>query len=193
MTRPRRERRSRRAIAPSRSLRPGRPPGAKPERQIGKRASLASRRRRLGPPQEGRRRGAQAPGFPAPSASARAGARFLLPSPGVLHVLAATTLLLTVADHWTTWLCLRAPIPGWEVTEANPLADWLFATVGLVPGLVLDTALTVAALAFLVGTGWVPRAGKLALFGAAVVWTAVAVVNNFGAISAMGLSPWGPA
>ena len=45
----------------------------------------------------------------------------------MLALLAVLTLALTAADHWTTYLCLRAPVEGWQVTEANPLASWLFA------------------------------------------------------------------
>ena len=44
----------------------------------------------------------------------------------MLRALTGLTLLLTGADHWTTYLCLRLPVEGWEVIEANPLADWLF-------------------------------------------------------------------
>ena len=60
----------------------------------------------------------------------------------MLRLLAGFTLLLTGADHWTTYLCLRMPVEGWEVIEANPLADWLFQVMGLVPGPAIDTAIT---------------------------------------------------
>ena len=52
----------------------------------------------------------------------------------MLHWLAGLTVVLTAADHWTTYLCLRGPVEGWRVSELNPLADWLFATFGLVSG-----------------------------------------------------------
>ena len=35
-------------------------------------------------------------------------------------------VLLNLADNATTFLCLRAPVPGFEVSEANPAASWLF-------------------------------------------------------------------
>jgi len=107
----------------------------------------------------------------------------------MLHILVALTLLLTAADHWTTYLCLRAPVPGWEVTEANPIADWLFQSIGLVPGILLDSAVTLAAIAFLLGTALVPRAAKGGFFVAIVAWTTWAVVNNVKAILSMGISP----
>lgn len=111
----------------------------------------------------------------------------------MLPVLVALTLLLTVADHWTTYLCLRAPIAGWQVTEANPLADWLFGSLGLVPGLLLDSVVSVVAIACLLATTLVPRDAKHVFFGAVVVWTAWAVVNNLQALQALGVSPWGGA
>ena len=107
----------------------------------------------------------------------------------MLHILVALTLLLTAADHWTTYLCLRAPVSGWQVTEANPIADWLFQGMGLVPGILLDSAVTLAAIAFLLGTALVPRAAKGGFFLAIVAWTTWAVVNNVKAILSMGISP----
>lgn len=106
----------------------------------------------------------------------------------MLHILVFLTLLLTAADHWTTYLCLRAPIPGWHVTEANPIADWLFTSVGLVPGIVVDSFLTVGALGFLLGTALVPRRAKTLFFCLIIAWTGYAVVNNLQAIRTMGLS-----
>lgn len=108
-----------------------------------------------------------------------------------MRVLALVTLLVTAADHWTTWLCLRQPVSGWEVTEANPLADWLFQTVGLVPGLLLDSAVTLVAVAFLLSTRRLPRSAKAAFLTFVIAWTGYAVVNNFQAIQALGLLPLG--
>ena len=107
----------------------------------------------------------------------------------MLYLLAALTLALTAADHWTTYLCLRTPIEGWIVTEANPLADWLFQAAGLVGGLAIDTAVTVAAVAFLVSTRRLPTAAKHACFGVIALTTGYAVLNNLGALESLGLSP----
>ena len=57
-----------------------------------------------------------------------------------MRILALLTLFMTAADHWTTWLCLHRPVEGWKVTEANPISDWLFGAVGLVPGLLPNLA-----------------------------------------------------
>jgi hypothetical protein len=101
------------------------------------------------------------------------------------------TLLLSAADHWTTYLCLRSPVNGFDVSEANPIAAWLFHSVGLVEGLLIDSVLTVFAVAFLLTTRRMPRAAKLAFLVAVIGWTGVAVANNLKAISVLGLSPLG--
>ena len=109
----------------------------------------------------------------------------------MLHALAGLTLLLTAADHWTTYLCLRGPVQGWRVSEVNPLADWLFSTFGLVPGLMIDTTVTLAAVGFLLSTALFPRSAKGTCFTIIAVSTAWAVINNLRAIEVLGLSPLG--
>ena len=106
----------------------------------------------------------------------------------MMRILALLTLLLSAADHWTTYLCLRAPVSGWKVVEANPIAEWLFASAGLVPGLLVDSALTLGAVAFLLKTRRVAPPTKFLFFGVVVVWTGYAVVNNVQAISTIGIS-----
>jgi len=110
-----------------------------------------------------------------------------------MPLLIALVLMLTAADHWTTWLCLRAPVAGWEVSEANPLAAWLFGRMGLLPGILFDSALTLVAIAFLLSTDLVPRPLKQAFFAVVVAWTGWAVANNLRALTDMGLSPFGGA
>ena len=109
----------------------------------------------------------------------------------MVHALVTLTALFTAADHWTTYLCLRAPVPGWQVIEANPIADWLFTAVGLVPGILIDSVLTVGAITFLLLTPLVPQVAKGCFFFVVAAWTGYAVVNNFRAIAMMGLSPLG--
>lgn len=105
----------------------------------------------------------------------------------MLRVLAGLSLILTGADHWTTYLCLRGPVAGWEVTEANPVADRLFEFAGLVPGLAIDSVITICAVAFLVTTAVLSRGTKTAFLGLIASSTAYAVVNNVHAIQTMGL------
>ena len=109
----------------------------------------------------------------------------------MLHWMAGLTLVLTAADHWTTYLCLRGPVTGWQVSEVNPLADWLFMKFGLVPGLLIDSSITLFAIAFLLSTNLFPRSAKSVCFGVLVVSTAWAVLNNLRAIEVLGLSPLG--
>ncbi len=109
----------------------------------------------------------------------------------MVHALVTLTALLTAADHWTTYLCLRAPVPGWQVIEANPIADSLFTAVGLVPGILIDSVFTLGAITFLLLTPLVPPLAKGCFFFVVAAWTGYAVVNNFRAIAMMGLSPLG--
>ena len=105
----------------------------------------------------------------------------------MLPVFAALAMVFALLDHVTTWLCLRAPIPGWEIREANPLAAWLFGHFGLVQGLALDTAVTLSAVILLAQTQRVPRAARLALLGLLIATSAFAVANNFDVIQQIGL------
>ena len=109
----------------------------------------------------------------------------------MVHLLAAVTLLLSAFDHWTTYLCLRSPVGGFEVTEANPFSAWLFQYVGLTEGLIIDSLLTIAALAFLITTRLMPRSAKVIFLVAVIGWTGFAVANNLEAIYLLGLSPLG--
>jgi hypothetical protein len=108
-----------------------------------------------------------------------------------VYVLAIATLALSAADHWTTYVCLRQPIAGWEVVEANPISEWVFQTIGLVPGLLADSLVTVLAVAFLLTTHRLPKFVKKTFFGLVVAATGYAVFNNYRAIEALGLSPLG--
>ncbi len=109
----------------------------------------------------------------------------------MLQLLALLTLALTAADHWTTYLCLRNPVAGWNVTEANPLAEWLFEAVGLVPGLLVDTAISIVAIGFLLTTRMFTRSVKGACFVILMLSTGIAVVNNVRALEALKLSSLG--
>jgi hypothetical protein len=108
-----------------------------------------------------------------------------------VHLFAITTLVLSAADHWTTYLCLRNPVAGWDVSEANPISDWLFSGIGLVPGLLLDSVVTVFAVLFLLSTRRLHKNLKVAFLCTVTLCTGYAVINNLQAIEAMGLSPLG--
>ncbi len=109
----------------------------------------------------------------------------------ILHVLAFLTIFLTGADHWTTYLCLREPIAGWFVTEANPLVDWLFHSTGLIEGLWIDSGLTLVTISFLLYTRHFSSRTKHAALSIIMLTTATAVVNNLQAVAMLGISPLG--
>ncbi len=109
----------------------------------------------------------------------------------MVRILASLAVLLSAADHWTTYLCLRNPVQGWNVTEANPFSGWLFASIGLVPGLLLDSAVTLFAVFFVVTTQRLPAPLKGAFFSIFACITAYAVINNFRAIETLGISSLG--
>jgi hypothetical protein len=108
----------------------------------------------------------------------------------MLRLFTVTTILLTCADHWTTYLCLHAPVDGWIVSEANPVANWLFTRAGLALGLLIDSVVTLVAIAFLSTTSILGPSLKVGLLALVTIMTGYAVLNNLGAITRMGLAPW---
>ena len=108
----------------------------------------------------------------------------------MLRLFVGMTIALTCADHWTTYLCLHAPVEGYDVVEANPVAQWLFDRAGLMAGLVIDTTLTILAIAYLTRTGVLAHRVKIVLLCLIAFSTGWAVVNNLGAIDRMGIAPW---
>ena len=108
----------------------------------------------------------------------------------MLRIFVITTILLTGADHWTTYLCLHTPIEGWDVVEANPIAEWLFEWVGLRNGLIIDSLVTLGAVIFLSTTNALGRTLKISSLAIITVATAYAVINNLTAISRMGIVSW---
>jgi hypothetical protein len=108
----------------------------------------------------------------------------------MLRVFVVTTILLTCADHWTTYLCLHAPVDGWNVIEANPVAEWLFSWAGLSTGLLIDSIATVGAIVFLSTTQIFSQGLKVSLLAFITLSTGYAVINNLAAISEMGIDPW---
>ncbi len=109
----------------------------------------------------------------------------------MLGPLAVIVIVLTSLDHFTTWLCLTQPVQGWSVTEANPLSDFLFSRLGLLEGLALDSAVTLALLVMLVRTDLLSRRAKTASLVLLMTTTGYAVVNNLQAVQALGLWPGG--
>ncbi len=93
-------------------------------------------------------------------------------------VLAALAFLFNAADNLTTYLCLRAPIEGFEIYEANPLAAWGFQTVGLEAGLWIETVLCAGAILFLVHSPLFGFRSRMALLAVLAALPAGAAANN---------------
>jgi hypothetical protein len=102
-------------------------------------------------------------------------------------LLGALVVLFNLADNTTTFLCLRQPVAGFEIVEANPIARWLFDSIGLVEGLVLEMLITTAAIAFLVFTGRISGRMKLGLLIVLALLPAWAALNNLLVIRTVGL------
>ena len=71
--------------------------------------------------------------------------------------------------------------------EANPIARWLFESVGLVEGLILETLVTTVAVCFLV---WAPRISpqlRLALLVVLAILPAWATANNLEVMRSVGI------
>ena len=101
--------------------------------------------------------------------------------------LGVLVVLFNLMDNATTFLCLRAPVPGHDVVEANPFAAWLFQSMGLVPGLAVETAITTAAVCFLVLNPRIPQKVRLGLLAVLAVLPAWAAYNNLQVMWALGI------
>jgi hypothetical protein len=93
-------------------------------------------------------------------------------------VLAALAFLFNAADNFTTYLCLRSPVEGFEIYEANPLAKWGFDRVGVGTGLWIETVLCAAAIAFLVYSKMFQLRTRIALLAVLAALPAGAALNN---------------
>ncbi len=96
-------------------------------------------------------------------------------------------VVFNMLDNATTFLCLRAPVSGFEVFEANPLARSLFDGIGLVEGLLVESVLTTSAVIFLVVTRRIPRRIKVLLLGFLALLPAWAVANNMQVMLELGI------
>lgn len=97
-------------------------------------------------------------------------------------------IALTLGDAYTTWACLHEPVSGWEVLEENPVAEWLFETLGLVPGLVVDSVLTLLVALWVARTKKLPIPLKVFYFALGITVTAWAVYHNYQGMVEMGIA-----
>ena len=101
--------------------------------------------------------------------------------------LASLALCFNAVDNLTTYLCLRRPISGFEVYEANPLAAWGFGMLGLETGLVVEMIVCVGAVAFLLFSGVLHPRLRLVLLTLLTVLPAGAVLNNLTVMRELGI------
>ena len=95
--------------------------------------------------------------------------------------------VLSAADHYTTYLMLANPIPGWDVWESNPVAKWLFDTFGLIPGLAIDSVFTIGAGIWAYGTSLVIEEWKIVWCIVVCGGTWYAVHNNVNVLYTTGV------
>lgn len=101
--------------------------------------------------------------------------------------LGLAVVAFNLLDNTTTFLCLRSPVEGFEVVEANPFARFVFDSVGLVPGLAFETLITTATVAFLVFTPRLSRGLRYAVLAILTLLPAWASVNNLLVMRAVGI------
>lgn len=111
----------------------------------------------------------------------------------MLGVLLGLALILGAADHRTTWLCLTGGFGDTTIVEGNPLAAWLFETMGVRAGLTIDSIVTATALVFLTQTRRLPQRAKLALLAGVVALSGHALASNLRILQTLGASPAGSA
>ncbi|MFQ5513055.1 MAG: hypothetical protein ACE5FG_01350 [Myxococcota bacterium] len=105
-------------------------------------------------------------------------------------LLGMLVILFDLMDNFTTFICLTSEpigVPGAVLTEANPVARWLFESVGLYQGLVFSTVVTVSAVAFLVFTKRLHPTLRLLLLGVLAILPAFAAVNNYLVMQQVGI------
>ena len=101
----------------------------------------------------------------------------------------ALVLLLNLADNATTYFCLVEPIPGFLVVEANPVARWVFDSIGLLKGLVFEMGVTTLTVGFLIWTSVLSPRLRMAILLVLIVLPGIAVWNNLRVIEALGIMP----
>ena len=104
--------------------------------------------------------------------------------------LAAAALLCNGLDNLTTYACLTTSVPGVEMYEANPLAAQVFASIGLMEGLVLEMILCAVAVVFLALHARLVPWARNSLLASLAVLPGIAVVNNVYVMWQLGVAPF---
>lgn len=96
-------------------------------------------------------------------------------------------IMANVVDNITTYVALTAETPGYEVWEANPVAQAGFDLVGLAPFLAAEFFLVTGVLLWVIYSKRLSDWAKLAILFACLVSGAVAAANNLSALVEMGI------
>ena len=96
-------------------------------------------------------------------------------------------VILNTLDNITTYFCLRAPVPMYEVFEANPLADFLFQTMGLRTGLIFEFVVSTLLLVWIACTKRIPHRVKVGFLVVLCALPGWAVWNNLRVMQEVGI------
>lgn len=104
-----------------------------------------------------------------------------------LRILYVLVNLANLGDDITTYIALTSTVQlGFFIEEANPIARWLFDTMGLAQGLVFETVIMVAISTWLLLVKNLPYKLKFGVFAILLTMTVAAFVNNVWVLSTKG-------
>jgi len=96
-----------------------------------------------------------------------------------LKILFVLLILAFLGDNISTYLALTLPAKeGILISEANPIAAWIIAAMGLVKGLIFEFVLSIGLLYWLMGVKDIPYKWKVLIFVGILIPTIYAVINN---------------
>lgn len=96
-----------------------------------------------------------------------------------LKILFVLLILANLGDNISTYLALTLPAKeGMLISEANPIAAWIFEAMGLVKGLVFEFVVSVMLFYWLMGVKDIPYKWKVVIFVGILIPTVYAVINN---------------
>ena len=105
-----------------------------------------------------------------------------------LKILFVLLILAFLGDNISTYFALSLPAKeGLLISEANPIAAWIFEAMGLVKGLIFEFVLSIGLLYWLMGVKTIPYKWKVVIFAGILIPTVYAVINNIGVLTLVGV------
>ncbi len=105
----------------------------------------------------------------------------------LLTSLAALAMFTNFLDNWTTYRCLYKPFEDFTVIEVNPVARFLFDTIGLDYGLLLEFTITVGVIGYVTKTTMLPDWVKGTILVVVGLPAAFAAWNNYQVMQMVGV------